>query len=75
MPFITLPPDGGAASADEQRTAYQAALLRERDGYIARGNADGVADVEAALVASGFELVERAVEPPTPRARATKSKG
>jgi hypothetical protein len=55
-------PEDGVATEDEKITAYQAALLRERDGYILRGDAERVAGVEAALVASGFEVVEQATK-------------
>lgn len=51
--------------------AHVAALLREREGYIARGLGDRVDAVEAELVRQGFELVERAVIAPVAE-RATK---
>lgn len=65
------PPDPGVATDDETLTAHQAALLREREGYIRRGDAKRVAGVEAALVASGFELIEQATSKPTATAKAT----
>jgi len=61
------PVEGGAATSND---AYIAALLRERDGYIARGLGDRVSAVEAELVRAGIELVERATAEPTVR-RAT----
>lgn len=73
MPLTVQPPDDGAASEADTTTAYQQALLRERDGYIARGAHERVMAVEAALVASGFELVERATAP-AKGSRATKAK-
>ncbi len=73
---------GGSVEDGVARTndAYIAALLRERDGYIARGLGDRVSAVEAELVRVGIELdlsgfpqdemmVERAtVEPKAERA-------
>lgn len=52
--------DGAARSND----AYIAALLRERDGYVARGLGDRVSAVEAELVRAGVEPVEQAAERP-----------
>lgn len=71
MPFTVSAPDDGAAQPDEQTSSYQQALLRERDGYVRRGDAKRVADVEAALIASGFELVERADSPAPAAEQAT----
>lgn len=57
--------DGVSRSND----VYIAALLRERDGYIARGLGERVSAVEAELVRAGVEVVERAtVEPAGERA-------
>ena len=66
------PQEDGVATPDEQASAYQQALLREREGYIRRGDAKRVEGVEAALVASGYELVEQATAPKGTRSRATK---
>ena len=69
--FTTTPSEDGAVTDDAAREAHIAALLRERDGYLARGLLDRVEGVDDALVAEGFERVERAVQ--TPKAsRATR---
>ena len=56
--------------ADEDRTAYIAALIREREGYERYGNTDGVAAVDAELRRLGALAeppVERAVRRPAER--------
>jgi hypothetical protein len=63
--------DGAGRSND----AYIAALLRERDGYVARGLGDRVSAVEAELVRAGVELVEWATaEPEAERAVIPKAR-
>lgn len=62
-------PDDGAADPDDKQPMIDA-LLRERDGYIARGLADRVDAVEDALEALGVKR-EKATKPSGTR-RATK---
>ena len=57
---------------NEQRQRYITALLEERRGYDARGNADGVAQVDAELRRVGHEgtaPVTRAERRPSARTR------
>lgn len=63
-------PANGAADLDDHSPLI-AALLRERDGYVARGRGDRVDQVEAELERLGFERVERATtrQPVTRRPR------
>ncbi len=68
MTFTVLPPEEGASSGND---AEIAALLRERDGYIARGMGERVSEVEAVLERLGVERVERATESPV-KQRATR---
>ncbi len=65
------PSEDGVATPEDQLTAYQSALLRERDGYVLRGDAERVAGVEAELARSGLEVVEQATsaKPKTSRAK------
>lgn len=74
-PAVELPAEPVAPVLDapatpaQQRDAYIAALLRERDGLIARGLGRRVSEIEAELERVGFERVERAtVAPKTERA-------
>lgn len=69
MGLLTSTVKDEAATPDEQKAAYVASLLREREGYIARGQGDRVSAVEAELERIG---IERAEEPKGPRGRATK---
>lgn len=54
---LSGPVEDGVATPDQQTDAYAAALLRERDGYIARGLGARVTAIEAELVRIGYELV------------------
>ena len=73
MPFTIGPIEGGVAPADH--AVEIAALLRERDGYIARGMGDRVSQIEAVLERLGIERVERAVPEPAVTEKALKRRG
>lgn len=49
--------EDGVASADEQRQSLLAALGRERDGLVARGNGKRVKEVEAEMAKLVDEVV------------------
>ena len=71
MTFTIGPSEDGTATGNDVQIA---ALLKERDGYIARGLGDRVTEVEDVLERLGFERVERADVKPKAE-RATKPKG
>ncbi len=54
------PLEDGAAAPDTAKDAYIAALLRERDGYVARGMHERMLGVEDELERVGIERVEQA---------------
>jgi hypothetical protein len=62
--------------SDEQRKSYIAALIEERDGYLASGKADRAAEVDAELSRmgeGGSAPAARAEK--RPRTRKTKADG
>jgi hypothetical protein len=62
------------ATAEQQREAYIAALLREREGLLARGALSRVEAVDAELIRCGFEFVERGAEERPAAERAVSGK-